>query len=62
MRVEHSVIEKEIEAALDRLADGIEVSVLDIQRLLGEIRVEMAAGMWIDAAVLSVLADYRAEA
>lgn len=61
MNTEDSMIDREVEEAWYRLSDGIHVDVLDIPSIFKDIKLAMASGMWVDAAVLSVLVHYRAE-
>ncbi len=52
-------LDKEIEQAWYRLAEGVQVSVMDIPRIFRDVKLEMAAGMSVDEAVVTVREQYR---
>lgn len=52
-------LDKSIEAAWYRLADGVQVSILDIPRIFRDVKLEIAGGAELDAAVAAVRDRFR---
>lgn len=52
-------IDKRIEAAWYRLASGVQVDILDIPRIFRDVKLEIAAGTALDAAIALAIQRYQ---
>ena len=52
-------LDKRIEVAYYRLAQGVQVSVLDIPRIFRDAKLELSAGVELDTAMVAIIKRYR---
>lgn len=54
-----NLLDKQIEAAYYRLCDRVQVSIMDIPKIFRDVKLELAGGTPMDAAILSVVKRYQ---